>query len=110
WFYIDVSFWAPLFKIYPLEKNWEVEHNGLKVGWEVDSASGSANLMRNGQIAKQWDGSFSNKDQFLNLWNKSIMNKNYFNSTLLINRWLDRENFIFLKDRTYRISSGARLI
>jgi len=110
WYYVDVSFWAPLFKLYPLREDWETELNGLKISWNYDPHSDSAKLLRNGQVAKQWNGEYSNIQHLLDLWNKSLISKNFFNTTLIINRWLDRENFVFLKERAYRITSGARVL
>ncbi|WP_193064513.1 hypothetical protein [Oceanobacillus oncorhynchi] len=110
WYYVDVSFWAPLFQLYPLQENWEVNFNGLRIGWNYNQNTNEGILLRNRYPAKKWGGDFASNDLFYEKWEISINKKSFFNTTVCINKWLDQKYFACFFGREFKLLSGEELI
>lgn len=99
YFYIDVGFWSPLFKPMPLNKNWNIEKENMKVEWKY--SNGKAILYWNGTPAKEWKGEIVTPETFFKCWKNSMTADNFFLNNLYLNKWIDKDNFIFLVNNKY---------
>ncbi|ADC52270.1 hypothetical protein BpOF4_21374 (plasmid) [Alkalihalophilus pseudofirmus OF4] len=107
-YFVDVSFWAPLFKMYPLRQKWSVEHHGFTITWNYTESH--THLMRNGHIAKTWKGQSISLPQFKERWIKSHDNDSFFNSNVCINRWIDKDHFAMCINNNFSIQRGNKFI
>lgn len=104
-YYADVSFWAPLFDIYPLEEYWNVPEPGYEIEWRFQDGKGY--LYRGGEIAKSWNGEYLSIEQFWDSWEQSMNDKSVFLNRVFITKWLDTNTFAFLNDSIYKEFEGG---
>lgn len=107
-YYIDVSFWSPLFSPMPLTENWIVQVNDQKVEWEYSNEK--AVLYWNGYPAKEWNGEIIDENEFFKDWENSMIPSNYFMSNLYFNKWKDSNTFLFLTNNKYTEYFNGRVI
>lgn len=101
-FYVDVGFWAPLFKPFPLRENWIVTNHVHSVEWRYMPENESGTLLCGGEPAKRWDGSFLSVHDFWREWENSMNEDNTFLQNLYINKWKDKDTFLFLVNNSYK--------
>lgn len=101
-YYVDVGFWAPLFNPLPLRENWLVTNHTHTVEWRYNSKEESGVLFCGGEPAKRWDGRFQSVDEFWLAWEESMNKDNIFLKNLYMNKWRDKDTFLFLVNNCYK--------
>ncbi|QPQ37134.1 MULTISPECIES: arylamine N-acetyltransferase [unclassified Lysinibacillus] len=101
-YYVDVGFWAPLFKPFPLRENWIVTNHVHSVEWRYVPETQSGTLLCGGEPAKWWDGRFLTVNDFWCEWENSMHEDNTFLQNLYINKWKNPETFLFLVNNSYK--------
>jgi len=100
-YYIDTSFWAPLFEALPINESWKVPFNGILVEWIKND--NEFFLMRNGYIAKTWKGKFLDEQEFFDKWSFFGHKKTYFNANVILNKWFSESTFVMLHNYSMAI-------
>lgn len=100
-FYLDVAYWAPLFKPLPLKENWHIDFPDINVSWRIEE--NCYKLIRNGVLVKTWDGLYLDDEEFYRKSQEILSEDSYFKEHLIINRWLDLESFILLENNKLKI-------
>lgn len=101
-YYVDVGFWAPLFKPLPLKENWIVTNHVHSVEWRYVPEKESGTLLCGGEPAKTWSGSFLSVRDFWGEWENSMNKDNTFLQHLYVNKWRDEDTFLFLVNNSYK--------
>ncbi|MFJ6207169.1 arylamine N-acetyltransferase [Lysinibacillus sp. NPDC092081] len=110
-YYVDVAFWAPLFKPFPLKSDWIVTNHAHTVEWRYSQEKESGVLLCGGEPAKTWDGKFLNEDEFW-WFSEEFMKKdnNTFLQNLYLNKWRDEDTFLFIVNDCYKVFHKGKKI
>ncbi|PZM66149.1 arylamine N-acetyltransferase [Paenibacillus dendritiformis] len=100
-YYVDVGFMAPLFELYPLRESWEVKKFNEHIKWIYQNRKGVLTL-NNGYTKKSWDGTYSNRIDFLKDWKKSYSEYSKFIRNTFITKWKNLEEIVTVHERTFK--------
>ncbi|GAA0845082.1 arylamine N-acetyltransferase [Bifidobacterium pullorum subsp. gallinarum] len=100
-YYVDVGFMAPLFELYPLRGNWEINKFNEHIKWIYKDRKGVL-ILHNGHTRKSWDGTYINRKDFLKDWEQSYNENSNFIRNTFITKWKNLEEIITVHERVFK--------